>query len=376
MTDSASARDAGDEVRYGSMTASSRSAPIASATRYATTAESIPPDSPTTSRSKPGLLELAADELGDDPAGDVGVDGELGRQLERRGSGASLGRGHAPRSRACGPRSPCVPKPIGSPGGSAAATSKPVSASSADGRVRGQPGALGDDPLQLAHVQLRALVAQQRQGDPLAPDVGGRDLDREQALVVERRREDGLAVRGDDLRPSPERDRLVDPDAVAEDDERRRQLGVGPHQRPPRGRRAESDLVGRREVAPRRRRDVDQDLGAVERQQLRHRQVPEVLADADPEPDPEPRRHRAQQVARREEPALVEQTVGRQEQLPVDVADLAVLEQGGRDEQPVVRRFLDERDDGRQPARRAPRGRPRRSSSSRIETSDARSWSW
>ena len=33
MTDSASARDAGDELRYGSITASSRSGPIASATR-------------------------------------------------------------------------------------------------------------------------------------------------------------------------------------------------------------------------------------------------------------------------------------------------------------------------------------------------------
>ena len=32
-TDSASARDAGDELRYGSMTASSRSGPIASAVR-------------------------------------------------------------------------------------------------------------------------------------------------------------------------------------------------------------------------------------------------------------------------------------------------------------------------------------------------------
>jgi hypothetical protein len=53
MTDSASAREAGDEVLYGIITASRRSAPIASDTRNATTAESIPPDSPSTRRSKP-----------------------------------------------------------------------------------------------------------------------------------------------------------------------------------------------------------------------------------------------------------------------------------------------------------------------------------
>ena len=90
------------------------------------------------------------------------------------------------------------------------------------------------------------------------------------------------------------------PDPVAEHDERRRQLGVRPHQRPPRGRRPEPDLVRRGQVAARRRRHVDQDLGAVEGQQLRHRQVPEVLADRRSRcPTPEPRRHGPQQVARR-----------------------------------------------------------------------------
>ena len=66
-----------------------------------------------------------------------------------------------------------------------------------------------------------------------------------------------------------------------------------------------------------------------------------------PIPDPEPRRHRPEHVAGGEEPALVEQAVRREEQLAVDVPDLAVLEQGGRDEQPVVGGLLDERDDGR-----------------------------
>ena len=57
-------------------------------------------------------------------------------------------------------------------------------------------------------------------------------------------------------------------------------------------------------------------------------EVPEVLADADPEPGPSTRRHRPEQVPGGEEAALVEQAVGGQEQLAVDVADLAVLERG------------------------------------------------
>ena len=126
------------------------------------------------------------------------------------------------------------------------------------------------------------------------------------------------------------------PDPVAEHDERGRQLGVGAHQRPPRRRRAQADLVRGRQVAARRRRDVDEDLRAVEREDLRHRQVPEVLADPDAEADAQARRHRPQHVARPEEAALVEQAVRRQEQLAVDVPDLAVLEQGRGDEQPVV----------------------------------------
>ena len=60
----------------------------------------------------------------------------------------------------------------------------------------------------------------------------------------------------------------------------------------------------------------------------------------------------------------------------MDVPDLAVLDQRGGDEQPVVGRLLDERDDDRQVRWSPLRGRSSRGSSSRIETSAARSWSW
>ena len=109
----------------------------------------------------------------------------------------------------------------------------------------------------------------------------------------------------------------------------------------------------RREIPPGRRRDVDEHLSAVEREQLWHRQVPEVLADRQPDAGADPRRHRAEHVARGEEAPLIEQPVRGQVHLPMDVADLAVLDERGRNEEPVVARFLDEGDDRRETPRGA-----------------------
>ena len=109
------------------------------------------------------------------------------------------------------------------------------------------------------------------------------------------------------------------------------------------------DLVEGGQVATRRGRHVDQHLGPVEGQQLGHAEVPEVLADAQPDADSQPRRRRPEEIAGGEEAALVEQAVGRQEELALDVANRPVLEQGDCDEQAVIGRLLDERDDRRQP---------------------------
>jgi hypothetical protein len=89
--------------------------------------------------------------------------------------------------------------------------------------------------------------------------------------------------------------------------------------------------------------------------------MPEVLADADPDPDPEAGWNGPQAVTLGEEAALVEQAVGRQEELSMHVPQLTVLEQAGRDEQPVVGRLLDERDDRRQAV-----GGPRQIGEARI----------
>src|SRR6476469_9001366 len=87
------------------------------------------------------------------------------------------------------------------------------------GQVTGEPRALVEDALELALLELQPLVAEQRQADPLAPDLGQRELGHEQALIEERRAEQRRPGRVDDLRAAPERDRLVHPDPVAEDDE-------------------------------------------------------------------------------------------------------------------------------------------------------------
>src|SRR5919107_4865613 len=94
-----------------------------------------------------------------------------------------------------------------------------------------QPRPLADDPAQLANLELRSLVAKERQRQPLAAEVGERNVDGVQPFLEKRRAEQRLAVRGDDLRAAPEGDRLVHAHAVAEDDDRGRQLGEGSHQR-------------------------------------------------------------------------------------------------------------------------------------------------
>ncbi len=64
------------------------------------------------------------------------------------------------------------------------------------GRIGRQAGPLGDDPVELADLELGPLVAQQRQRDPRPPDLAEVDVDRVQALVVERRAEDRRAPSG------------------------------------------------------------------------------------------------------------------------------------------------------------------------------------
>ena len=94
-----------------------------------------------------------------------------------------------------------------------------------------------------------------------------------------------------------------------------------------------------------------------------------------PEAQPEPAVGRPQRAPGREEAPLVEEPVRRQEDLAMDVAHAALLEQRRRDEEPMVLRFLDERDDDAHPRLAARASSTRRASSRRIATSALRSWS-
>ena len=138
-----------------------------------------------------------------------GVDRELRRQREQRTlfvgddlhRRAEAPRAGVPDRRPASTRDAITPP---SPGPDGNRARRPTRARPGRRRrIDRQAGPLGDDPLQLAHLQLRPLVAQQRQGDPLAPDVVEVDVDDEQALVVQRRREERLAGRRDDLRSRP-----------------------------------------------------------------------------------------------------------------------------------------------------------------------------
>ena len=149
---SASVREAGDEVRYGISTHSSRSAPIASVTRYATSAESIPPDSPTSARSKPAWRSWPRmNSPMTRRATSVSIASSVGS------SNVALGHGRTRRDR----RRDVEP-------GLGALLGR---------RIGGQAGPLGDDPVELADLELGPLVAQQRQRDPRPPDLGEVDID-------------------------------------------------------------------------------------------------------------------------------------------------------------------------------------------------------
>ena len=176
-TASASARDAGDDVRYGMRTQSSRSGAdrlgdeVGDERRVDAAREAE--DGPL----EAGLAELAADEPADDPARDVGVDRQLGRQLEQgRAVRARMPGSPVPPAsrarRALGPGFACRVEPDRPPRGRLGGDVEPGLGASSAVESGAMPARSAMIRPQLADLQLRALVAQQRQGDPLAADVG------------------------------------------------------------------------------------------------------------------------------------------------------------------------------------------------------------
>ena len=353
------------------MTASSRSGPIASAVEVGHDRRIDAARQPEHGPLEARLLELAPDELCDDAPGDIGVDRQLDRELERRTRRRSPTAGPRSTGRTVRGRGRSIARPAARPARRRGRVRRPV-----PGRVLGQARPLRHDPLQLAHVELRPLVAQE------GSEIRSRRMSARAMSTVN----SPSSYSGALSSASPAGPMTSEPPQNEIDSST-----------PTRLQKTTNEVVSwayvrisvRHEVAvpsptslvAARSRPGDDDTliriwapssasscGTGRCQKSSHTPMPD--------PTPEARRDRPQDVAGGEEAALVEEPVRREEELAVDVPDLAVLEQGGRDEQPVIARFLDER-------RRSPRGPgspPRdaasRGSSSRIATSEARSWSW
>ena len=128
----------------------------------------MPPDRPSTARSKPAWRSWPRmNSPMTRRATSVSIASSVGSS---NATGLVIAASRRRRPRPGGSRSDAAPR---SPG----ATSRPGSAPGSLVVSCARPGPLGDDPAQLADLELRPLVAQQRQPDPLAPDVGDGDVD-------------------------------------------------------------------------------------------------------------------------------------------------------------------------------------------------------
>ena len=214
----------------------------------------MPPDSPSTSRSKPACCSCA----------------RMKPTMMRRALSVSMASsGGSSNAGPSGPRSL-----------DAASWPRPRRRSRRRGRAR--CGRAGAAPPPVARHAAAGCVMRSRRSSAGSISAKNRPSSWSGAWYT-------LAPDGPhDLGAAPEADGLVDAHPVHEHDVARRQLGVGPVQRAPRGGRAQPFLAARGDVPTGRRRDVDEHLGAVERQQLGRRKVPEVLAHGDAQAEPEP----------------------------------------------------------------------------------------
>src|SRR5688500_10907025 len=131
----------------------------------------------------------------------------------------------------------------------------------------------------MAQDEVLALVADERVTLALAREERGVDLRDEQLLLELLRARGDRAVRRDHLRAAPEADPVLVPDAVREDDVERQVLRVEAVHQAARVRGAEVAALG--DAAAGAVRGREDDRRARGRVQVRHREMPEVLADRD-----------------------------------------------------------------------------------------------
>src|SRR2546425_8128099 len=143
-------------------------------------------------------------------------------------------------------------------------------------------GALMPDPAELVDGQLEPLVAQQRIGKPLAPDLPEVDGGQDERLVGVFLLRNDVAVGADPHGTAPEIRAVLMPDPVAVEEEGRQELGVGAADEAIRLRRSQP-LVSR-DPTPRAGRRTDDHVHAFEAQNVGAREVPDVFADQHPGP--------------------------------------------------------------------------------------------
>src|SRR5438477_260313 len=291
-------RDSLEDVRYGVKRPRTFAGPSASVASATVTALSTPPDTPTTARRSRALA----------------ISSRMKSTSILRTSTSSIRRGE---------------------GSFGSGRITPVRARVLVTAVEGQPEAAGD----VAQDDVLALVAQQRIARALAGDELGIDLTDEQVLVeLGGARGDG-AVGRDDLRSAPERDPVLVADAIDVDDVERQVRRVeAVHDK---ARFGGTEAPAPSDAASRARGRSEDDGRAGRRVQVWRRDVPQVLADRDAGRPARPLVG-VEAIAGPEVAPVVEDAVGRQVDLAMDVHELPGGPVPLRDVELRVGRTLDE----------------------------------
>src|ERR1700730_1479740 len=197
-------------------------------------------------------------------------------------------------------------------------------------------GALMPGSAQLVDGQLDPLVAQQGVGEPLSADVPKIDVGKDERLVGVFLLRDDVAVWPDHHGAAPEICAILVAHAVAVEKEGREELGIGAAEEAVRLRCSEA-LVGR-DAPARARGRTDDHVHPFQAEDVRAREVPDVLADEDPGPA-ESGLETAESITGREIATLVEHAIGREVNLAVHLDQLAAAEVEAGVEVAMVRLF-------------------------------------
>src|SRR5438874_7110689 len=184
-------------------------------------------------------------------------------------------------------------------------------------------GALMPDPAEFVDGQLEPLVAQQRIGEPFAPDVPQVEVGEDERLVGIFLLRDDVTIGSDHHRATPEVGTVFVPHPVAVEEEGRQELSVSAADEAV-GLGRSQPLVGG-DATPGAGGRADDHVHTFETQDVGAGEVPDVFTDQDPGAA-EAGLETAKAIAGREIALFVEHAVGRQVHLAVDVDKLPPAE--------------------------------------------------